>query len=93
MAEYTEIIGIFAGSFTTVAYLPQLIKVVQTRSTDDISVWMYLILCSGLAMWVVYGFMIWSVSLIAANMVTLCLAFAILRVKLQNIRIQKSTNG
>ena len=40
-------LGYIAGFFTTIAFLPQVIKVWRTKSTKDISIWMFLIFTTG----------------------------------------------
>ena len=45
---------------------------------------MYLLLCSGVVLWVVYGLLIEAPPVIVANIVTLSLAGAILIMKLKN---------
>lgn len=50
-----EIIGIVAGVLTTVAVLPQIIKAIKTRAVEDVSPYMYIILCCGVGLWTVYG--------------------------------------
>ena len=52
-----EIIGIFAGIFTTAGTVPQLIKAYRTKSVGDVSVWMFATLLTGVILWTVYGFM------------------------------------
>lgn len=57
MNNYTQYIGIFAGICTAVSLLPQLVKIMKDKKAEDIS-WFYLfILVTGLAGWVLYGFM------------------------------------
>ena len=51
----TNAIGIIAGIFTSVSLLPQLIKMIKEQKAGDISVWMFVILLLGLALWVTYG--------------------------------------
>lgn len=50
-----ELIGIFAGIFTTIAVLPQIIKTIKTGKAKDVSPRMYVILCFGVGLWTVYG--------------------------------------
>ncbi|GGG52689.1 SemiSWEET family sugar transporter [Bizionia arctica] len=50
-----EIIGVFAGIFTTIAVLPQIIKAVKTKKVEDVSPVMFGILCLGVGLWTVYG--------------------------------------
>jgi MtN3 and saliva related transmembrane protein len=45
---------------------------------------MYLMLCSGVALWLVYGLMIQAPPVIVANLVTLILASTILVMKLRH---------
>ncbi|WP_374634642.1 SemiSWEET transporter [Ferrovibrio sp.] len=78
-----EAVGLLAGTLTTVAYLPQVIQVWRTRSARDISLGMFLLMVSGISLWLVYGLMIGSVALIAANSVTLVLTMLVLIGKLK----------
>jgi MtN3 and saliva related transmembrane protein len=48
-------IGILAGIGTTISFLPQLVKIVRSGSTDGLSHSMFLIHTSGVTLWVVYG--------------------------------------
>ncbi|TDU40455.1 MtN3 and saliva related transmembrane protein [Gelidibacter sediminis] len=52
---FEEIIGILAGVLTTVAVLPQIIKAIKTREVEDVSPYMFIILCCGVGLWTVYG--------------------------------------
>ncbi len=51
----TELIGIAAGAFTTLSFVPQVIQVVKTKSTKDISLPMFLMFTIGIFLWLVYG--------------------------------------
>lgn len=81
--ETAELIGSVAGTLTTLAFVPQVLKVVRTRSTQDLSLGMCLIFSAGLLMWLVYGLCIGSAPVILANAVTLVLSAIILRYKLK----------
>lgn len=50
-----NILGIVAGVLTSIAMMPQLIKVLRTKNVKDLSVLMLLVLISGLSLWVWYG--------------------------------------
>ena len=76
-------IGFFAAFCTTIAFLPQAIKVYKTKSTKDISLYMFLIFTIGVLSWLIYGLMISDWPLILANAVTLVLSFFILVYKLK----------
>ena len=76
-------IGYFAAFCTTFAFLPQAIKVYQTKSTKDISLYMFLIFTVGVFSWLIYGLIINDWPVILANAVTLVLSFFILIYKLK----------
>tara|TARA_B100000242_G_C42620858_1_gene292634 strand:- start:109 stop:369 length:261 start_codon:yes stop_codon:yes gene_type:complete len=76
-------IGFFAAFCTTIAFLPQAIKVYKSRSTKDISLYMFLIFTLGVLSWLIYGIIINDLPIILANAVTLVLSFFILLYKLR----------
>jgi len=76
-------IGIAAAILTTAAFAPQAIQAWRTRSTRDVSLTMFLLMVSGIALWLVYGILIGDLPLILANAVTLLLAGAILVAKIR----------
>ena len=55
--EYIQAIGIGAGILTSVSMLPQIIKTFKEKKAENISVVMILILMSGIASWIWYGFL------------------------------------
>jgi len=83
MNETATIIGYIAGTLTTVAYLAQVLRTLKHRRTKDISLGMYLMLCSGIGLWLVYGIFIHSWPVIIANAVTLALSGAVLVMKIK----------
>lgn len=78
-----EALGVFAGLLTTLAYVPQVVKVWRTRSARDISLGMFLLMNAGIALWLVYGLLIGSPGLILSNFITLGLTAAVLVAKLK----------
>ena len=76
-------IGFFAAFCTTVAFLPQAIKVYKSKSTKDISLYMFLIFTIGVLSWLIYGIIISDLPIIFANVVTLILSFFILIYKIK----------
>ncbi|KQS94015.1 SemiSWEET transporter [Chryseobacterium sp. Leaf394] len=67
-----NILGLIAGALTSIAALPQLLKVLKTKNTKDLSAMMLVILISGLSLWVWYGFINDELPIILSN------AFAVL---------------
>jgi MtN3 and saliva related transmembrane protein len=76
-------IGFFAAFCTTTAFLPQAIKVFKTKSTKDISLYMFIIFTIGVLSWLIYGLIINDMPIILANAVTLILSFFILIYKIK----------
>ncbi len=79
-----DIIGIAAGTLTTLSFLPQVIKAWRSKSVKDISLGMYAIFSLGLALWIMYGVIVRSIPIIAANSATLGLAGVIIFLKLKH---------
>ena len=78
MIDQNEIIGLIAAVCTTFAFVPQVIKVWKTKQTKDLSLRMYSIMFLGILLWLVYGIIIESLSIILANVVTATLVGTIL---------------
>ncbi len=80
--ELFELVGYFAATATTVSFIPQAIKVMRTRDTQSISLWMYVLFSFGVTMWLVYGILLNARPIILANSITLLFAVVILLYKL-----------
>jgi len=78
-----DLLGYLPATLTTVAFLPQVIKVWRTRCVRDISLPMYATFVLGVALWIVYGVAIRSAPVVCANAVTLVLSSAVLVAKVR----------
>ena len=81
--NYTTIVGYIAAFCTTVAFLPQAIKVYRTKQTKDLSMPMYTIFVVGVGSWFCYGILTKSPPIIIANAVTFLLGAYILLMKVK----------
>ena len=63
-----------AGTMTVLAFVPQVWKTWRSRSAADVSLAMYLIFAFGVFLWIVYGLVIHSIPVVAANAATFILA-------------------
>jgi MtN3 and saliva related transmembrane protein len=79
-----DLLGYTAAFCTTISFLPQAIKVIKTRDTASLSLAMYAIFTLGVGLWLLYGIAKSDKAMIAANVVTLALAFSILWIKIVN---------
>lgn len=77
------ILGVTAGTLTTVAFIPQLAKALKSKSTGDLSWGMVLTFTIGVLLWLIYGIWIDSLPVILANAVTLLLQLGILSLKIK----------
>jgi MtN3 and saliva related transmembrane protein len=81
--EPADLFATIAAVCTTVAFIPQAVKILQTKDTAAISLSMYLIFTTGVACWFVFGVLIESWPVIIANIITFGLAASILYCKIR----------
>jgi MtN3 and saliva related transmembrane protein len=81
--DFPTIIGLIAAFLTTFAYLPQSLKAIKTKHTHDLSLPTLLMLELGLITWLIYGLMITSIPVIAANTISIVLMTIILFLKIK----------
>jgi len=74
-------LGYLAGSLTTVAFLPQVVRAWRTQSTTDLSFPMLALFSSGLALWTFYGVMLEEPPIVLFNAVTLLLTLVLVAIK------------
>ncbi len=82
-SQMGEFVGMIAALCTTGAFLPQAIKVIRERQTQAISLTMYVVFTTGVALWFAYGVAIMSWPVMIANAITFLLAATILATKLR----------
>jgi MtN3 and saliva related transmembrane protein len=75
-------VGLVAATCTTVAFVPQVVRVWRLKRADEISQSTFLVLSVGMLIWLGYGVLIDSWPLIVANGVTVVLTVTILALKL-----------
>jgi MtN3 and saliva related transmembrane protein len=76
-------VSAMAATLTTVAFVPQAIHIIRHKETRAISLQMYLVFATGVAFWLIFGFMLWTWPMILSNIVTLTLALTIISMKLR----------
>ena len=84
MDDLREWVGLAAGLLTTLSFVPQVQRTRRTGQSRDFSLPMLVMFVAGVALWLGYGVMLGSASVVLANMVTLVLAGYILVVKLRH---------
>ena len=81
--DSVTLLGLTAGTLTTMSLLPQAIKILRSQSAKDISSGMFVTLVAGLFLWICYGFVISSFPVIIANIASFLLASIILALKIK----------
>ena len=82
---FATLIGLVAAFCTTISYVPQIRKIRASGETHDISLRMFLILATGIALWVIYGVLQGDAIIVLANSVSLAFLATILFFKLRNV--------
>ena len=49
-----------AALLTTAAFIPQAYKIIHTRETKGVSLWMHITFAVGVAFWFILGVMLWN---------------------------------
>ena len=80
----TDLVGYLAEFLTTFAFVPQAHHSWKTRDLSGVSLPMYSLFSLGVLGWLIYGLMITSWPIIAANSITLVLACVVLVLKLKH---------
>jgi MtN3 and saliva related transmembrane protein len=79
-----EVVGIIAGALSCTTFLPQVIKTWKSRSTKDVSLNMFLIAALSTSLWLLYGILIHSISIIGTNIVVLFFSLIMLWLLFKN---------
>ncbi|MEO6405849.1 MAG: SemiSWEET transporter [Ferruginibacter sp.] len=76
-----QLLGLAAGTITSITFLPQVIKIWKTKSAKDLSVSMLLLILLGTLMWLAYGIFIKDIAIIFTNSMVLAMGFIMLYFK------------
>jgi MtN3 and saliva related transmembrane protein len=75
-----QIIGYIASLLTIISSLPQLIKIITTQQSKDVSLETYVILIIGQTLWVIYGILINAMEIIICNIISVFISISVLSV-------------
>ncbi|MBE9125277.1 MULTISPECIES: SemiSWEET transporter [unclassified Coleofasciculus] len=87
--KIVTLLGLLAGTLTTISFLPQVIKTWKSKSAKDISLGMFLTFCTGVFFWIIYGTLVRDLPIIVTNLATLVLASTVLGMKLKYERARR----
>ena len=78
-----EILGLAAGTITSITFIPQVVKIWKTKSAKDLSLMMLLLLIAGVLLWLTYGLLIKDTAIIYTNSMVLGMSMIMLFFKLR----------
>ena len=81
--DTAEILGFAAGFLTTIAFVPQVVKIWRSKQARDVSLPAFATFTVGIATWIVYGVVKEAPPIVVWNVVTMVLAIAILVMKVR----------
>jgi len=79
----TEILGLAAGTITSITFLPQVVRIWQTKSVKDLSLAMVLLLITGTTCWLTYGLLKNDTAIIYTNVMVLIMSLVIFYFKIK----------
>ncbi len=79
--EGIAILGLIAGTITSITFVPQVVKIWQTKSAKDLSVAMLLLLLLGVAIWLAYGIIVKDIAIIYTNSMVMAMGLLMLYFK------------
>ena len=91
--EVSDMLGYLAGTLTTAALVPQVWRTFRTKDVSGISLRMYSIFTTGIAVWLAYGIFLKETPMMLANGVSLVLACAVLVMKLRYRKEEQAGGG
>jgi MtN3 and saliva related transmembrane protein len=81
--DMIQILGLVAGTCTSLAAVPQLVKAWKTKEVKDVSLKMFLLYVVGIVLWLVYGILRTDIPIIITNSLSLTFNVAMLVLKLK----------
>ncbi len=82
-----DIIGWLAAVFTTLIFVPQIIKAYRTKMTRDISMLMMVLAVIGNALWLVQSILISNIPLIVTASLIIVMSIVLMRFKYMNDKL------
>lgn len=78
-----DLIGYVGGIFSSVSFLPQVIKIRKTKSAGDLSMATLLLLATNVSLWLTYGIAIKSIPLWLTNSIVLAMVLTMIYFKIR----------
>jgi len=76
-----KILGLIAGTITSITFIPQVLQIWKTKSAKDISILMLSLLIIGVSLWLAYGIIVKDEAIIYTNGMVLAMSLLMLYFK------------
>ncbi len=86
MIEPVEILGLAAGSLTAFSSVPQTYKIIKFKHAESVSLLTYLMMNASCILWLLYGLLQASVSIIFWNVISILMTATVIILKLGDMR-------
>ncbi|MCE3255024.1 MAG: MtN3/saliva-related transrane protein conserved region [Rickettsiaceae bacterium] len=80
-----EVIGYIAAILSVICFVPQAVRVIQTKDTNALSFWMYFLSLLSVIFWLIYGLLSDSMPIILKNILVIILSGIILILKTRDL--------
>ena len=80
---YLDLLGYCAATLTTIAFIPQVLKTIKTKSAKDVSIGMFISFTIGVFLWIMYGLVTSNKPIWISNSIIFCLAITQIILKLK----------
>lgn len=84
MTPFINVIGLLAALLSTIAMVPQVIKIYKTKNTKGLSLMTFVILSSAIFLWFIYGLLISAFPIIIGNGIGFILTIFIVVMKIKH---------
>ena len=78
-----DIIGYAAGLVIIISWIPQVIKSYKTKSVNDLSILMVIMILIGTALWIIYGLLVNDKPVLAVNVILVAIISYLLYLKIK----------
>jgi MtN3 and saliva related transmembrane protein len=78
-----NIVGVGAGLCSMISFVPQIGKILKTKSAEGVSLKMFSVTVTAFVLWTAYGILLGSWPIAVSNVVCLCLAICIVALRLK----------
>jgi MtN3 and saliva related transmembrane protein len=78
-----NMVGVAAGLCSMVSFVPQIGKILKTRSADGVSLKMFSVTVTAFLFWTIYGVLLVSWPIAVSNFICLCLSLTIVGLRLK----------